>query len=98
MLARNAAAAFLTMCSDGTGPPALLGDRPLPGYEQPHGDASALHDVVVDSSAPTVWLALLRLSRACAGGGASSGLKALRARCADEGWAQAMAGELRECL
>ena len=38
-----------------------------------------------------------RLPRACAGGGASSGLEALRARCVEEGWAQAMAGELREC-
>ena len=98
MLARNAAAAFLTMCSDGNGPPAVLGDRPLLGYEQMHGDSSVLNEAVVEGCAPTVWLALLRLSRACASGGASRSLKALRARCVEEGWSAAMEGELRMAL
>ena len=92
MLARNAAAALLTMCSDGTGPPAVLGYRPLVGYEQMHGDSSALIDAVVEGCAPTVWLALLRLSRACASNGAS---RCLKARCVEEGWSVAMEGELR---
>lgn len=97
MLARNAATAFLTMCSNGTGLPVLLGDRPLPGYEQMRGDASALDEAIVEGSAPTVCLSLLRLSRTCDRGGASSGLDALRARCVEQGWASAMAGELHEC-
>jgi hypothetical protein len=98
MLARNAAAAFLTMCSDGNGSPAVLSDRPLLGYEQMLGDSSVLNEAVVEGCAPTVWLALLRLSRACASGGASRSLKALRARCVEEGWSAAMEGELRMAL